>query len=62
VAFIERDRLHRAGCRIERDALVLPGSVIGERTLVRAGACVWNAVVGAECEIGTGAVGSAEAG
>jgi mannose-1-phosphate guanylyltransferase / phosphomannomutase len=55
-AVIEAPALLGAGCRIERDALVLPGSVIGERTLVRAGACVWNAVVGSECDIGTGAV------
>lgn len=55
-AVIEGPALLGAGCRIERDALVLPGSVIGERTVVRAGACIWNAVVGSECEIGTGAV------
>jgi mannose-1-phosphate guanylyltransferase/phosphomannomutase len=55
-AVIEGPVLLGTGCRIERDALVLPGSVVGEQTVVRAGACVWNAVVGAECEVGPGAV------
>jgi mannose-1-phosphate guanylyltransferase/phosphomannomutase len=55
-AVIEGPVLIGAGCRIERDALILPGSVLGERTIVRAGACVWNAVLGAECEIGPSAV------
>jgi mannose-1-phosphate guanylyltransferase/phosphomannomutase len=54
-AVIEGPVLLGAGVRVERDALVLPGSVIGEQTVIRAGACVWNAVVGAECEIGPGA-------
>jgi mannose-1-phosphate guanylyltransferase/phosphomannomutase len=55
-AVIEGPVLLGAGCRIERDALVLPGSVIGDRSVVRAGACVWNAVLGAECEVGPSAV------
>jgi mannose-1-phosphate guanylyltransferase/phosphomannomutase len=55
-AVVEGPALLGAGCRIEKDALVLPGSVIGERTVVRAGACVWNAVVGADCEVGLGAI------
>jgi mannose-1-phosphate guanylyltransferase/phosphomannomutase len=55
-AVIEGPVLLGAGCKIERDALVLPGSVIGDRTVVRAGACVWNAVLGAECEVGPSAV------
>ncbi len=55
-AVVEGPVLIGAGSRIERDALVLPGSVLGERTVVRAGACVWNAVLGAECEVGLGAV------
>jgi mannose-1-phosphate guanylyltransferase/phosphomannomutase len=53
---IEGPALIGMGCRIEKDALVLPGSVLGDHTIVRAGACVWNAVVGAECEIGANAV------
>jgi len=55
-AVIEGPALIGAGCRIEKDAIVLPGSVLGERTVVRAGACVWNAVLGADCEVGLGAV------
>jgi len=55
-AVVEGPVLLGAGCRIERDALVLPGSVLGDRTVVRAGACVWNAVLGAECEVGASAV------
>ena len=55
-AVIEGPVLLGAGCKIEKDALVLPGSVIGDRTVVRAGACVWNAVLGAECEVGSSAV------
>jgi mannose-1-phosphate guanylyltransferase / phosphomannomutase len=55
-AVIEGPVLLGAGCKIEKDALVLPGSVIGDRTVVRAGACVWNAVLGAECEVGASAV------
>jgi mannose-1-phosphate guanylyltransferase/phosphomannomutase len=53
---IEGPALLGAGCRLERDALVLPGSILGEQTVVRTGACVWNAVVGSDCEIGAGAV------
>jgi mannose-1-phosphate guanylyltransferase / phosphomannomutase len=55
-ARLEGPLLLGAGCRIERDARVLPGSVIGEGTTVRAGACVWNATVGAGCQIGAGAM------
>jgi mannose-1-phosphate guanylyltransferase/phosphomannomutase len=55
-AVIEGPALLGAGCRIEKDALVLPGSIIGERSIVRTGACVWNAVLGADCEVGLGAV------
>jgi mannose-1-phosphate guanylyltransferase/phosphomannomutase len=55
-AVIEGPVLIGAGCRIERDALILPGTVLGEHSIVRAGACVWNATLGADCEVGPGAV------
>jgi mannose-1-phosphate guanylyltransferase / phosphomannomutase len=55
-AVLEGPVLLGAGCRVDRDALVLPGSVIGEQTVVRAGACVWNAILGAGCQIGPRAV------
>jgi mannose-1-phosphate guanylyltransferase / phosphomannomutase len=48
--------LFGAGCRIEPGVRVLPGSVIGGGTIVHRHACVWEAVVGAGCEIGPGAV------
>jgi mannose-1-phosphate guanylyltransferase/phosphomannomutase len=41
-----------AGCRIERGAQVLPGTVLGEDTLVRSGACVKGAILGAGCRVG----------
>jgi mannose-1-phosphate guanylyltransferase/phosphomannomutase len=55
-AVVEGPVLLGAGCRIERDALVLPGSLLGDRTIVHSGGCVWNATVGPDCEIGPGAV------
>jgi mannose-1-phosphate guanylyltransferase / phosphomannomutase len=45
-----------AGCRIERDAQVLPGTVLGEDTLVRSGACVKGAILGGGCRVGPGSV------
>ena len=55
-AVVEGPVLLGEGCRIEPDALVLPGSVLGEGTIVRSGACVWNATVGDCCDLGPGAV------
>lgn len=55
-AVVQGPVLLGADCRIERDAWVLPGSVIGDRTIVRAGACVGGAVLGKGCRIGPGAV------
>jgi mannose-1-phosphate guanylyltransferase/phosphomannomutase len=55
-AVVEGPALLGADCRIERNARVGPGSILGERTIVRAGACVWNATLGAGCEIGPRAV------
>jgi mannose-1-phosphate guanylyltransferase/phosphomannomutase len=55
-AVVEGPALLGAGCRIERDALILPGSVIGDRTVVHAGACVREATVGSRCRIGSGSV------
>jgi NDP-sugar pyrophosphorylase family protein len=45
-----------ARCRIERDAQVLSGTVLGEDTLVRSGACVKGAILGAGCQVGPGSV------
>jgi mannose-1-phosphate guanylyltransferase/phosphomannomutase len=55
-AVVEGPVLLGAGCRIERDALVLPGSILGEQTVVGRGACVWNAILGAGCHIGPDAL------
>lgn len=55
-AVVEGPVLLGAGCRIERNARVLPGTILGDRTIVRAGACVDNAVLGAGCEVGSRAV------
>jgi mannose-1-phosphate guanylyltransferase / phosphomannomutase len=55
-AVIKGPVLLGAGCRIERAAWVLPGSVIGEGTIVQAGACIRGAVLGARCQVGTGSV------
>jgi mannose-1-phosphate guanylyltransferase/phosphomannomutase len=55
-AVVEGPVLLGAGCRIERDALVLPGSILGDGTVAHSGACVWNATLGAGCEVGPGAV------
>lgn len=55
-AVVEGPALLGAGCRIERGARVLAGSILGERTIVRAGACVENAVLGTACEVGPRAV------
>jgi mannose-1-phosphate guanylyltransferase / phosphomannomutase len=48
-AVIEGPVLLGVGCCIERDALVLPGTILGERTVIRSGACVWNAILGGNC-------------
>jgi mannose-1-phosphate guanylyltransferase/phosphomannomutase len=55
-AVVEGPVLLGAGCRIEPGARILPGSVIGERAIVRTGACVSNAILGAECELGPDAL------
>jgi mannose-1-phosphate guanylyltransferase / phosphomannomutase len=55
-AVVEGPTLLGTGCRIERGARVLPGSVIGDHSIVHAGAIVANAVLGTECEVGPGAV------
>jgi mannose-1-phosphate guanylyltransferase / phosphomannomutase len=55
-AVIEGPVLVGAGSRIEPEALILPGSVVGEGSVVRSGACLWNAVIGAGCYVGPTAV------
>jgi mannose-1-phosphate guanylyltransferase/phosphomannomutase len=55
-AVIEGPVLLGARVRIERGARVLAGSIVGARTVVRAGARVEGAVVGARCQIGAGAL------
>jgi mannose-1-phosphate guanylyltransferase / phosphomannomutase len=51
-SMIEGPVLLGAGCRIERGARVMAGSVLGERAIVRSGACIRNAALGAGCEVG----------
>jgi mannose-1-phosphate guanylyltransferase/phosphomannomutase len=55
-ALIEGPVLLGARVRIEPEARVLAGSIIGARTVVRAGARVEGAVIGARCQIGAGAL------
>ena len=55
-ALIQGPVLVGAGCRIEQDAWLLPGSVIGDRSLVCRGARVGGAIVGEGCRIGRGAM------
>jgi mannose-1-phosphate guanylyltransferase/phosphomannomutase len=55
-AVIEGPVLLGAGCRIDREARVLAGSIIGARTVIRGGARVEGAVIGARCRIGAGAL------
>lgn len=55
-AVVEGPVLLGTGCLIEPGARVLPGSIIGERAVVRRGALIDRAVVGAGCEIGRGAL------
>jgi mannose-1-phosphate guanylyltransferase/phosphomannomutase len=55
-AVIEGPVLLGADVRIEREARVLAGSIIGARTVVRAAARVEGAVIGARCQIGAGAL------
>jgi mannose-1-phosphate guanylyltransferase / phosphomannomutase len=55
-AVIEGPVLLGAGSRVEPEALILPGSIVGEGAVVRSGACLWNAVIGAGCYVGPTAV------
>lgn len=51
-AVVEGPVLIGPGSRIGPEALILPGTVIGERCVVGAGACVWGAVLGSGCRVG----------
>ena len=55
-AVVEGPVILGMGCHIEHDALVLPGSILGEGTVVRTGACIWNAVLGAGCCVEANAI------
>src|SRR5690242_20267550 len=44
------------GCWIEREACLLPGTVLGAGTRIGRGACIEGAVLGADCVVGPGAV------
>lgn len=55
-AMIEGPVLLGACARIECEAQVRAGSIIGAQTVVRSGARVEGAVIGARCEVGAGAV------
>jgi mannose-1-phosphate guanylyltransferase/phosphomannomutase len=55
-AYVKGPVLLGESCRIERGARVFPDSVIGDGTVIGAGACVAGAVLGSRCRIGRGAV------
>jgi mannose-1-phosphate guanylyltransferase/phosphomannomutase len=55
-AILEGTVLVGAGSHIEPKARVLAGSVIGERSVIRAGAVIQGATIGSGCEIGPDAV------
>jgi mannose-1-phosphate guanylyltransferase / phosphomannomutase len=55
-AMLKGPTLLGAGCRIETEARLLPGSVLGDGVIVRGGAQIAGALVGAGCEVGAGSV------
>jgi mannose-1-phosphate guanylyltransferase / phosphomannomutase len=55
-AVVKGPALLGAGCRIEPEALILPGSMLGAGTVVHRGACIAGAILGAGCVVGSGAL------
>lgn len=55
-AVVEGPVLIGSSSHIGPEALILPGTILGERCVVGAGACVWGAVLGTGCRVGPDAV------